>query len=409
MKFDTFFAICQTEVDGELPNEATMMRHFFEQVRLADELGYETAWIAETHLSCEVQKQNPDAVIPHFRGEIGLNTDILQLAHRIFGCTKRIHVGSAIRNIMCNGGPLAHAEAIKTFMLLHSLTPGEGRLLEIGFAAGRFPFANSTYGVKARTETERVAWSVLKGKVFLEATEIFLRALTQRQVSSAEITPKVLTAADFRKTEEWQDVVAAHKLETGVQGDIKSIAFAPFWEFPTVGVIPFEAPLDLLRITIGSHDPAAQVLANRFWPTRVFNLSITPSATIDATHERMRRCYHPDGGPWLPWYMPRTALIFLNCDSHLSAAEQSAAAKIAAAKAIANYWRAVEGTFDDRKINEAVGNAIAGNADEVASMLRERYGSDVRLMLWFDFNTHSQQEIRNSMTSFMRDVAPRLQ
>ena len=107
--------------------------------------------------------------------------------------------------------------------------------------------------------------------------------------------------------------------------------------------------------------------------------------------------------------MPRTALIFLNSDSHLSAAEQSAAAKVAAAKAIANYWRAVEGTFDDRKINEAVGNAIAGNADEVAAMLRERYRSDERLMLWFDFNTHNQQEIRNSMTSFMRDVAPRLQ
>jgi alkanesulfonate monooxygenase SsuD/methylene tetrahydromethanopterin reductase-like flavin-dependent oxidoreductase (luciferase family) len=121
MRFDAFFAICQTEVDGVIPDERTMMRYFMDQVKLADELGYDTAWVAETHLSCEVQKQNPGAVIPHFRGEIGINTDILQLAHRVFATTKRINVGSAIRNILCNGGPLAHAEAVKTFLLLHSL------------------------------------------------------------------------------------------------------------------------------------------------------------------------------------------------------------------------------------------------------------------------------------------------
>ncbi|MBM4253471.1 MAG: LLM class flavin-dependent oxidoreductase [Deltaproteobacteria bacterium] len=408
MQFDAFFAICQTEVDGVIPDERTMLRYFMEQVQLADTLGYATAWVAETHLSCEVQKQNPGAVIPHFRGEIGVNTDILQLAHRVFATTKRINVGSAIRNILCNGGPLAHAEAVKTFLLLHSLTPGEKRKLELGFAAGRFPFANTTYGIKPRTGAEAAAWPVLKGKVFLEATEIFLRALTQRQVSSSEVTPKLLTAADFRTTQEWQAVVDAYREDTGATGTVDAIEFAPFWEFPPVGVIPFDAPLELLQLTIGSHDPAAQVLANRFWPTRVFNLSITPSATIEATHERMRQCYHQGGGPWQPSYMPRTALIFLNTDEHLSPQDQSIAAKEAAAKAIENYWRAVEGTFDERKIRDAVNNAIAGNAFEVTTMLRERYRAEERLMLWFDFNTHDQQAISNAMTGFMRDVAPAL-
>mgnify|MGYP006279208507 FL=1 len=104
----------------------------------------------------------------------------------------------------------------------------------------------------------------------------------------------------------------------------------------------------------------------------------------------------------------RWSLIFLNTETHLSAQEQSIAAKAAAAKAIENYWRAVEGTFDERKIRDAVNNAIAGNAFEVATMLRERYRPEERLMLWFDFNTHDQQAIRSAMTGFMRQVAPAL-
>ena len=111
MEFDIFFSICQTEVDGYMPSERMMFENFFEQVELADRLGFGTAWVAESHLSTEVQKTNPGAVIPHFVGEIGLNTDILQLAHRIFARTKRIGVGSAIMNILCNGGPIARGGA----------------------------------------------------------------------------------------------------------------------------------------------------------------------------------------------------------------------------------------------------------------------------------------------------------
>ena len=117
MEFDIFFSICQTEVNGYMPSERVMFENFFEQVDLADRLGFGTAWVAESHLSTEVQKTNPGAVIPHFVGEIGLNTDILQLAHRIFGRTKRIGVGSAIMNILCNGGPIAAAERIRTFLI----------------------------------------------------------------------------------------------------------------------------------------------------------------------------------------------------------------------------------------------------------------------------------------------------
>src|SRR5436305_9753491 len=127
VEFDIFFSICQTEVDGYLPDERTMLANFFEQVELADRLGFGTAWVAESHLSTEVQKSNPGAVIPHFVGEIGLNTDILQLAHRVFARTRQIGTGSASPNTLCNGRPIAHAERVRTFLALHGLDPDEKR------------------------------------------------------------------------------------------------------------------------------------------------------------------------------------------------------------------------------------------------------------------------------------------
>ena len=45
------------------------MFNFFDQVEAADAQGYETAWLAEAHLSSEIQKQNRHPVIPHWEGE----------------------------------------------------------------------------------------------------------------------------------------------------------------------------------------------------------------------------------------------------------------------------------------------------------------------------------------------------
>src|SRR5207302_11114752 len=176
------------------------------QVELADQLGFGTAWVAESHLSTEVQKTNPGAVIPHFVGEIGLNTDILQLGHRIFARTKRIGVGSAIMNILCNGGPIAAAERIKTFLALHGLDPAERRILNVGFASGRFPFINIPYGIVPRNPVEEAAWPVLKNKIFEEATEIFLRLLKGETLNSSMIAPQSLRRADFRSDADWQPV-----------------------------------------------------------------------------------------------------------------------------------------------------------------------------------------------------------
>ena len=90
MKYDIFFSLSHTRVGDALPTEAQMFRNFFDQVVAADELGYDTAWLAEAHLSSDVQKSNRKPVIPHWQGEVGLMTDFTQVAHQIFKRTRRI-------------------------------------------------------------------------------------------------------------------------------------------------------------------------------------------------------------------------------------------------------------------------------------------------------------------------------
>src|SRR3954447_4687641 len=384
MEFDIFFSICQTEVHGYLPSERVMLENFFEQVELADRLGFGTAWVAESHLSTEVQKTNPGAVIPHFVGEIGLNTDILQLAHRVFARTRRIGVGSAILNILCNGGPIAHAERIKTFLALHGLDPAERRTLTIGFASGRFPFINVPYGIVPRTPVEAAAWPVVKNKIFEEATEIFLRLLNGETLNSSMIAARALRRSDFRSDADWNRVLDAHGQY------VDDVPLAPRWTFPNLKIVPQESRMDLLHLSIGSHDHALQTFANTIVPVGVFNLSITPGDEIERTNKLMATAYH--GGGWQRRLMPRTVLVFADENE--------------ARTSLSNYWRALEGTLDEEKVRRATNNALVGDAGAIATQMRERFHPEDRLMLWFDFNNHDSKRVMQNMEAFMTKVAP---
>jgi alkanesulfonate monooxygenase SsuD/methylene tetrahydromethanopterin reductase-like flavin-dependent oxidoreductase (luciferase family) len=402
VQFDIFFSISQTEVGGYLPDERTMFRNFFDQIELADRLGFGTAWVAESHLSTETQKKNPGAVIPHFVGEIGLNTDILQLAHKVFARTKHIGIGSAIMNILCNGGPIAAAERVKTFLSLHSLDADEERTITIGFAAGRFPYINVPYGIVPQNEVEKLAWPVVRTKIFREATEIFLRLLRGEEISSGDIAKKTLQRSDFRDEAEWSRLLAA----AGTNSD--RIELEPQWGFPLLRIIPKEAPLDFLRLSIGSHDPEVQIFANRLLPVGVFNLSITPGDEIEKTNERMQEHYNPAGGAWHRSLMPRTVLVFINEESALSREQRRRAARDEAEHALANYWRALEGTLDPAKIERATSNALIGDAEEIIEQAKGRFHPEDKLMLWFDFNNHDSARVMRNMEAFMTKVAPAL-
>ena len=393
-RFDVFFGFSQTNVDGFVPREKDMFRALFEQVKVADQEGYGTAWLAEAHFSIQAQKSLPNAVLTHFDREVGLNTDTLQLAHLLMDRTRSIRIGSAIRSILVNGGPIAHAESVRSFLALRDAL-GEGdRTLELGFAAGRFDFANAAYGVRPRTELERALWSRLKSRVFRQAVEIFLRFLRGDCFSSDELEPISLSLAEIGEmgVESYPQV----RIEKG------RLLFDSFWNFQKSALVPLEVSLKNLILTMGSHDPETQIFANRFLPTRIFNLSITPPEVIEATHERMRECFHPDGGSWRRSYLPRTVMTFVNDDPSLTLEGRRQAAEASCRKALVNYWLAMDGTISEKKVSEAAENALFGTSRDVHEKIRERFHPEDRLMLWFDFNNHDSNDVKRALREFMK-------
>jgi hypothetical protein len=403
MKFDIFFSISHTPVGDVLPSEAQMFRNFFRQVEAADELGYKTAWLAEAHLSSEVQKDNEKPVIPHWEGEVGLMTDFTQTAHQIFRRTRQIECGAAIMNILCNGGPIAAAERVAAFANLHGLDPAEDRRIHVGFAGGRFEYMNRPFGIRPRNALEEVAWPALKHQVFREGAKIFCRLLRGDVLCSEDIPHTVLTRQNFRSDEHWQAVLEA----AGTNED--QVVIPRRYEFEKLAIIPKHWRRELVQLVVGTHDPFTQEELNQILPVQVFNLSITQPAIIEETHQRLAATYHPDGGPWQRDYMPRTTFVFINGQPHLSPDQQRVAAQEEARSALGEYWKALEGTIDPAKVTNAANNALIGNPQDIVEQIRERFHPDDRLMLWFDFFNHDCDRVIQNMEAFMSGVAHQLE
>tara|TARA_B100000470_G_scaffold144212_1_gene111852 strand:+ start:757 stop:2004 length:1248 start_codon:yes stop_codon:yes gene_type:complete len=409
LRFDIFFSIAQTpDTSGHTPSEREMLANFFNQVELADELGFGVGWVAQAHLSTEVQKRNSKPVVPHYPGEVGLCTDFFQVASKMFSLTEQMEVGSAVMSILGSGGPIAQAERVGSFLALHGLDPAETRRLHVGFSAGRFEFMARPYGIVPRDAVEEVAWPALRGQVFAEASEIFLRLLNGEVVSSDMIRPTVLSRANFRSDEDWKEVQDAAISVRGLDSSPDSIDIDRRYEFEEIKTIPQEWRRELLNLVLGSHDSKLQVEVNRLRPVQVFNLSITPPHIIEETHDRFREHYHSDGGPWERSMMPRTIMIFVNDEEGLTPDEQNDAAMEEARAALSTYWNALEGTIDPSKIERATDNAVIGNVDRVCEQILERFHPEDRLMCWFDFFNHDSARVKRNMTAFMTKVAPRV-
>ena len=409
LRFDIFFSISQTpDTSGYTPSESEMFANFFEQVELADELGFGVGWVAQAHLSTEVQKRNSKPVVPHYPGEVGLCTDFFQVAREMFARTKRMDVGSAVMSILASGGPIAQAERVGSFLALHGLNSEETRRLHIGFSAGRFEFMARPYGIVPRDAVEEAAWPALRGQIFAEASEIFLRLLKGEVVSSNMIRPTVLTRDNFRSDEDWVRVQQATVSERGLDSNPDSIEIGRRYEFEEIKTIPQNWRRELLNLVLGSHDPALQVEVNKQMPVQVFNLSITPPHVINQTHERMTENYHPDGGAWNRSMMPRTIMVFVNDEAGLTPEQQDNAAMQEAKAALETYWSALEGTIDPSKIEKATDNAVIGNIETVSQQIIERFHPEDRLMCWFDFFNHDSERVMRDMAAFMTKVAPRV-
>lgn len=407
MEFDIFFSISQTpDTSGFKPSESEMFANFFDQVVLADELGFGVGWVAQAHLSTEIQKSNKNPVVPHYPGEVGLCTDFFQVAREMFSRTKRMDVGSAVMSILASGGPIAQAERVGSFLALHGMDPDEERKLHIGFSAGRFEFMARPYGIVPRDAVEEAAWPALRGQIFSEASEIFLRLLNGEVVSSESVQATTLKRENFRTDEDWGEVQRVAVRQDGLEAPPESIEIGNRYVFEDIKTIPQDWRRDLLNLVIGSHDPNLQEKVNRFRPVQVFNLSITPPHVIEDTHERMSRDYHKDGGDWSRRMMPRTIMVFLNDEDGLTREQQDEAAMEEARSALSTYWSALEGTIDPGKIDRATDNAVIGSVQSVSEQISQRFDPEDRLMCWFDFFNHDSERVMRDMTAFMTKVAP---
>ena len=407
MLFDIFFSISQTpDTSGYIPSEKEMFSNFFEQVELADELGFGVGWVAQAHLSTEIQKRNNTPVVPHYPGEVGLCTDFFQIAQKMFSRTKKMEVGSAVLSILASGGPIAIAERVGAFLALHGMDDTEERRLHIGFSAGRFEFMARPYGIIPRNIVEEAAWPALRGQIFGEASEIFLRLLNGEVISSNMIRDTILTRENFRSDEDWERVQIAAKEFSNQNEVTEKIEIPHRYDFEEIKTIPQNWRRDLLNLVLGSHDPKLQIEVNKWRPVQVFNLSITPPHIIEETHERMDENYHLDGGKWNRSMMPRTIMVFVNNEDGLSSEEQSIAAKEEAKAALNTYWSALEGTIDPSKVERASDNAVIGNVEEVAQQIIQRFDKNDKLMCWFDFFNHDSERVQRNMKAFMDEVAP---
>lgn len=382
MIFDIFHSAGRIDSLREPLNDRQVFTNLFAQARLADDLGFGTLWLAESHFSSEVQKKHSSPVIPNYQGEVGLNCDTPQLIQMLTARTSRIGFGTAIYNIVGgNGGPIAAADRIRTLAFLNQFAD-HPRKLDIGFASGRFPFINRPFGIRPRNQSEAEAWSQVQKNILCEATEIFLRLVQGETLNSHQ--------------------VATYPLNDGGE------PCPARWIFEEMKLVPELRQEDLARLNfiIGSHDPRAQDVALKWADCDIFNLSFTEPEKIEAVHSAMEKRYstdHPElGRHWHRRRMPRTVLIFIDKDRR-KAYER-------AEQCLDIYIEAMRGTVavPDRKI--LLERALIGDPQEIIDQMSpdnpRRFHKDDRMMLWFEFNQSSSQSICEQMSLFAEKVAP---
>ena len=407
MEHDIFFSISQTpNSEGHIPSEQEMFANYFQQLQCADQLGFGVGWLAQAHLSTEIQKSNIKPVVPHWQGEVGLCTDFPQLALDSLRRTKNIEIGSAVLSILASGGPIAQAERIANTLNLHGMDANEKRKLHVGFAAGRFEFMAKPYGIVPRNSIEEAAWPALRGQIFMEASDIFLRLLRGDVINSTQTYKTILTRDNFRSDEDWKAVQDAAVEFEGLETIPQEVEIPKRYVFEDIKIIPQNFRRQLLQLIAGTHDPKAQQFVNTILPVKVFNLSITKPEIIDATHEKMSRLYHKDGGQWKRSDMPRTSFVFINAEQGLTAEQQTQAAQNEAKVALGAYWNALEGTIDPAKVANASNNALIGNPQDIAKQIVERFHPQDRIMAWFDFFNHDSDRVCRNMTAYMEQVVP---
>lgn len=391
MIFDLFHSISDPVIRGKQIGSQKVYQQFLNQVVLAEELGMDTVWCAESHFSSETQKKTSVATIPHFHGEVGVNSDSFQLAHVIFQKTKKIHFGTAIHNIVGgSGGPIASADRVNALHCFNQTVLEGNRKLRMGIAAGRFPYQNSPFGIGPRDEREKDLWGITKRYIFLEALEIFLRLLSGETLSSNRVKQWRLQDSEIT------DEILRKKY-------LGNLEVRPRWCFEDLSLVPQSKEVERLEVVLGSQDPLALEWGLNWWDLSVFNLSFTAPEKIENLHQMMQQRAIEKNRVWNRGRLPRTVLVFI--DKNRKKAYELASG------VLDTYIEAMRGTAQVPDKEILMSRALVGDPQEIRDQLHPEnprgFKSDDRLMLWFEFNQMEDAAIQNQMKWFMELAATR--
>ena len=407
MKFDLFHSVGRIDSVPKPISDRQVFEQFFDQVQLGESIGLQTIWVAESHFSSEVQKSHPAPVIPNYRGEVGLNADSFQLAQALFQRTERIGFGTAILNIVGgNGGPIAAADRVRSLTYLNSLS-SDPRELNIGVAAGRFPYINAPFGIVPRNETEEVLWPQYKQLIFVEALEIFLRLVHGETLGSEDVCRHMITEKFFRDPDDL--AVTNEKLKALGAGAVEAdgIPYVPRWDFLPLKLVPAQTADDWegkVRFVLGSSDPYARDHGSKFADLDIFNLSFTPPDKLNLIHREMTQRYQEIGRQWRRDRLPRTVLVFIHKDP--------GKAKQLAEDCFDTYIEAMRGTVRLPPKEVLMERALIGDPAAIREQLApghpKGFDDNDRLMLWFEFNQTDGDAIHQQMRLFGDQVIAKL-
>jgi len=399
LQFDIFHSVGRIDSITPRLDDCQVMQQFLTQATEAEAMGFDTMWVAESHFSSEVQKSNKNPVIPNYSGEVGINTDAMQLAQYVFAKTKKLNFGTAIHNIVGgNGGPIASADRVRMAAFMNGMRD-DPRHLYIGVAAGRFPYINAPFGIRPRDEADRLIWPQIQRLIFLEALEIFLRLSLGETLSSEQLRAPDIDEKMFRDRADWEFICWQLKVDPN-----HAIPYRRFWNFEPLKLVPDLTPdaAKYLHFVLGSSDPWARDVGFAITDMDVFNLSFTPPEQLDKIHLEMTQVCSKGRKPWIRARLPRTVLVFIDQDPKL--------AQQRAEKCFDTYIEAMRGTVGTPPKETLLARALIGNPEMICEQLSpqnaRRFHADDRLMLWFEFNQSDNTEIVRQMKLFAEQVTP---
>lgn len=253
-------------------SEPQVLAEHLDQIRLADELGFDAVWLTEHHFSSV-------PYVPDVLGEYGMSASPFALACAVSQITRRVRIGTAVKVIALEH-PLRTAEDAALADLL-SL----GRL-EFGVGLGYRKYEFEGLGIPLEEKNER----------FKEALEIIIGAWTNEEFSYAgrfhQVPRLSLVPKPYQKPH--PPVWIASRLGTK---EIIDFTVKNRYQLLSAWAPPAE-----LRVT---RDLFAAAMAEQGKPDQPFDLPCIRHVFVGETDAAAQR----DGEAAVEYYMKSTALF----------------------------------------------------------------------------------------------------